>query len=103
MAATELSLVTVANAAAGDTGLAFASAGGVSAGMSATAEGIPDGTTVTAADATTVTLSQALTAAIASGTIIVFTAPTLGAVLAQRRGPVGELAASPANLETSCR
>ena len=69
--------------------------------MSATAEGIPDGTTVTAADATTVTLSQALTAAIASGTIIVFTAPTLGAVLAQRRGPVGELAASPANLETS--
>jgi len=96
-----LSLVTAADAAAGDTTLAFASAADESAGMSATAEGIADGTTVTAADATTVTLSQALTAAIASGTIIVFTAPTLGTALAERRGPVGELAASPANLETS--
>ena len=36
----------------------------------------------------------------ASGNQHPFTAPTLGAVLSQRRGPVGDLAASCANLET---
>ena len=71
---------------------------GVSIGMSAIADPIPAGTTVTAVDATSVTLSQAVQ--LNQGTPVAFSAPSLGAVLSQRRGPVGELTASCANLET---
>ena len=98
--AAPLSLTTVAPAAVGDTVVSFTSAAGVLTGMSASASGIPSGTTVTATTATSVTLSQPLTAAAPTGSSIVFTAPTLGAVLNQRRGPVGDLLASCANLET---
>jgi len=100
VAAAPVSLATAADALAGDTVLVFTSAGEVSAGMSASASDIPTGTTVTAADAASVTLSQPLTAAAPAGTSILFTAPTLGVVMSQRRGPVGDLAASCANLET---
>ena len=98
--AATLTLITTAAAQAGDTVLAFASAASVFAGMSAAGSGIPADTTVTDTTTTTVTLDQALTGAAAAGTSITFTAPTLGAVLSQRRGPLGDLAASCANLET---
>jgi receptor-binding and translocation channel-forming TcA subunit of Tc toxin/ABC toxin-like protein len=98
--AAPVSLVTSAAAAAGATVLPFASAAGVFPGMSATASAISADTTVTATTPTSVTLSQPLTAAAPAGTSIVFTAPALGTVLSQRRGPVGDLTASCANLET---
>jgi hypothetical protein len=98
--AASLSLVTGALAKTGDTVLAFISAAGIYAGMSATGSDIPAGTTVTGADATSVTVSPALTGPVAKGTSVTFTAPTLGTVLSQRRGPVGNLLASRANLET---
>lgn len=98
--AASLTLDTAAGAQTGDNVLVFASAAGVYAGISATGSDIPAGTTVTAADATSVTLSQQLTGPVDAGTGISFTAPTLGAVLGQRRGPIGSLLASCANLET---
>ena len=100
LTAASLSLVTAADAKTGDTVLVFTSAAGVYAGMSATGNDIPAGTTVTAADATSVTVSPALTGPVAGKTSVVFTAPTLGTVLSQRRGQVGNLLASCANLET---
>ena len=98
--AATLTLITTAAAQAGNTVLTFASAASVFAGMSAAGSGIPADTTVTDTTTTTVTLDQALTGAAAAGTSVTFTAPTLGAVLSQRRGPLGDLAASCANLET---
>ena len=98
--AATLTLITTAAAQAGNTVLTFASAASVFAGMSAAGSGIPADTTVTDTTTTTVTLDQALTGAAAAGTSVTFTAPTLGAVLTQRRGPLGDLAASCANLET---
>ena len=101
--AAPLSLTTAAPAAAGDTVLSFTSAAGVLTGMSASAGGIPSGTTVTATTATSVTLSQPLTGAVPAGTIILFTAPTLGAVLSQRRGPVGDLRPAARTWKPRCR
>jgi hypothetical protein len=98
--AATLTLITTAAAQAGNTVLTFASAASVFAGMSAAGSGIPADTTVTDTTTTTVTLGQSLTGAAAAGTSVTFTAPTLGAVLSQRRGPLGDLAASCANLET---
>jgi receptor-binding and translocation channel-forming TcA subunit of Tc toxin/ABC toxin-like protein len=98
--AAPISLPTAAAAATGDSSLTFASAASVAAGMSATAAGIPPETTVMEATATSVTLSHPLTAALPADTAVQFTAPTLGEALSQRRGPVGDLLASCANLET---
>ena len=95
-----LSLATDADAPAGATELSFTSAASVVAGMSATGDGIPGGTAVTAATANSVTLSQPLTAAVPARITVEFTAPTLGEMLSQRRGPAGDLRASRANLET---
>ena len=100
VAVAALSLVTAADAETGATVLSFTSVAGVFAGMSATGDGIPASTTVTATTATSVTLSQPLATPLPAGTTITFTAPPLGAVLSQRRGPLGNLKASCANLET---
>jgi uncharacterized membrane protein YgcG len=90
----------LALAAADTDALTFASVTGVRPGMSATASQIEAGTTVGSVSAAnaTVTLSQPVSAPIGTG--VTFTAPTLGTVLSQRRGPVGTLTASRANLET---
>ncbi|MGZ4432762.1 MAG: hypothetical protein ACXVW7_03910 [Trebonia sp.] len=89
-------------AEAGTTVLAFDTAAGVRPGMSATASQIPAGSTVSAVSAATatVTLSEPLSAKAPAGTVVTFAAPTLGTMLSQRRGPVGALTASRANLET---
>jgi Tc toxin complex TcA C-terminal TcB-binding domain len=100
MVAAPLSLTTTTDAPSGTAGLTFASIAGVTTGMSASAAGIPDGTTVTAITTTSVTLSGALTGNVTTGSTVAFSAPTLATVLSQRRGPVGELAASRANLAT---
>jgi hypothetical protein len=76
---------------------------GVSAGMSVamsagTDAQIPTGTTVTAVTDTSVTVNPPVQ--VGSGESVVFSAPTLGTVLSQRRGPVGDLAANCANLQT---
>jgi hypothetical protein len=98
--AAPLSLTTTTDAPSGAAVLTFASTNGVAAGMSASAAGVPDGIAVTAITASSVTLSDALSAGVPSGSTVAFTAPALSAVLSQRRGPVGTLAASCANLET---
>jgi hypothetical protein len=100
VAAAPLSLTMTADAPAGTAVLLLTSTAGVAVGMSASVDGIPSGTTVTATTATSVTLSAAVTADVPTGTTVAFSAPTLSAVLSQRRGPVGELAATCANLET---
>ena len=94
-----LSLTTTADAPASTATLTFTSTAGVAAGMSASADGIPAGTTVTATTTTSVTLSDAVSADVPAGSTVAFSGPTLSDVLRQRRGPVGELAASCANLE----
>jgi hypothetical protein len=68
--------------------------------MSVAGSNIPDGTTVTSVSPTSVTISQPVTADVPLGTSITFTAPGLGSVLSLRRGPIGDLAASCANLDT---
>jgi len=100
MVAAPLSLTTTTDAPSGTTVLTFTSIAGATTGMSASAVGISDGTTVTAITTTSVTLSGALTADVPTGSTVAFSAPTLSTVLSQRRGPVGDLAASCANLET---
>ena len=72
---------------------------GISVGMSAVGDGIPAGTTIAAVgDDGTVTLSPPTR--VESRTWVVFSASTLGTTLGQRRGPIGDLAASCANLQT---
>jgi hypothetical protein len=94
-----VSLTTAESAEADATVLLFESTTGVSVGMPASGTGIPPGTTVTAVTAQSVTLSHQVTG-VPFKTVIQFTAPTLGDVLSQRRGTLGDLAASCANLET---
>jgi hypothetical protein len=94
-----LTLTTNADTPSG-TSLSFASTAGVIAGMSASAAGIPSATAVIAVMPSTVTLSQPVSTDVPNGTSVTFAAPTLGAVLSQRRGSVADLAASCANLET---
>jgi Tc toxin complex TcA C-terminal TcB-binding domain len=98
--AAPLSLTTTADAPAGTTSLTFTSTAGAAAGMSASADGIPAGTTVTATTTASVTLSGAVSTDVPAGSSVAFSRPTLSDVLRQRRGPVGELAASCANLDT---
>ena len=95
-----ISLTTTASAAGGTDVLTFATTTGVLAGMSASGGSLAADTTVTALTGTTVTLSEALTGNQGTGTTVQFTAPTLGGVVAGRRGPLGDLLASCANLET---
>ena len=95
-----LTLKTNADAQGGSTTLSFASTGGVFAGMQVSAGGLSEGAAVTAVTATTVGISQASIALLAAGSSVVFLAPTLGAAVNQRRGPIGNLLASCANLET---
>jgi Tc toxin complex TcA C-terminal TcB-binding domain len=94
-----ITLATAAAAAAGVTSLSFQATTGVVLGMSASAEGIPAGTTVVATTPASVTLSAPVASAVAQGSEVVFAAATLGELLAPRRGPLGELAASCPNLE----
>ena len=100
LTAPAISLTTTAAAAAGATLLTFATTTGLLVGMSASGGTVAADTIVTARTATTVTLSQSLTGAQPAGTAIQFDAPTLGDVVAGRRGPLGDLLASCANLET---
>jgi hypothetical protein len=94
-----ISLTTSQAGATGGTVLSLASTAGVFAGMSVSGSQIVAGTTVTAVTATSVTLSQPLAGTLAAGSTVEFAAPSLGAVLSSRRGPLGELTASCANLE----
>jgi hypothetical protein len=80
--------------------LPFVSTVGVISGMLAAGTNIPDDATVSSETPTSVTMSQSVLNDVPDKTRITFTAPTLDAVLAQRRGPIGNLAASCANLET---
>ena len=81
--------------------LFFNSTAGVTVGMEVSGTNIPENTTVVSvspAPAHTVTLSQATT--VTSGASITFTMVTLRSVITQRRGPLGNFAASGANCET---
>ena len=80
--------------------LPFPSIAGITLGMSVSGHNIPAGTLVTSVGTETVTLSQPVSADVPSGTLITLTALSLGALLSTRRGNVGDLAASCANLET---
>ena len=81
--------------------LLFASTAGVTAGMNVSGTNIPDSTTVSTVTPSSVTLSQAILGDVPANTNITFTATkTLGSVVAQRRGPIGSLAATGANCET---
>ena len=97
--AAALSLPTNGDTPSGAT-LPFVSSAGVIQGMLVTGANIADGTTVKSVAPTSVTLTQPVSADVPDKTSITFTAPTLGAVLGLRRGPIGDLAASCSNLET---
>ncbi len=97
--ATPVSLPTSAATPSGSA-LPFVSAKGLIAGMSVSGTNIPAGTTVTTIKPTSVTMSQPVSASVPSGAVITFTAPTLLSAVSRRRGPIGDLAASSANLET---
>jgi hypothetical protein len=79
--------------------LPFAFTGGVIRGMSVSGTNIDAGTSVTGVDATSVTISKLVTN-VPKGTNVTFTAPNLASLLSGRRGPIGKLTASCANLET---
>jgi hypothetical protein len=75
--------------------LSFVSTTGVGKGML-----VGGSANIAAVTPTVVTLSWPVAGDVPQNTPITFTAPTLAAMLAQRRGPIGNLAASCANLET---
>ena len=80
--------------------LPFVSAKGLIPGMSVSGTNIPAGTKVTNVQPTSVTMSQSVSANVPSGSVITFTPPTMLSAISRRRGPIGDLAASCANLET---
>lgn len=80
--------------------LFFASTSGVSVGMLVSGTNIAAGTTVSTFDSGSVTLKPPVSGPVSSGAIITFTASALGSVIAQRRGPIGDLAATCANCDT---
>ena len=91
--------VTISDTSSGEV-LPFPAPTGIAVGMAANGTNIVAGATVTALAPTSITLSKPVAGDVPSGTIISFTSSaTLGAVIAQRRGPIGSLAASCANLE----
>lgn len=94
-----ISVPTNADTPAGQT-LPFASTTGLISGMSVSGPSIPNGTIVSSVTPTSVTLSAAVSANVPNGSMITFSAPTLQVALSKRRGPLGELSASSANLET---
>ena len=81
--------------------LPFVSTAGVITGMAVTGVNIPTGTTVSNVTATSVTLIPPITGDVGTGSSITFTPVTLADVVGQRRGPIGDLPASCANLETA--
>jgi hypothetical protein len=95
-----LSLPTSSDTQEGDT-LSFFSTTGVVGGMLASDTNIRAGTTVAGTTPTSVKLSQSIAGDVPEKTPITFTAPSLASVLGQRRGPIGSLLASCANLETA--
>ena len=97
--ASSLSVPTNANTPAGQT-LPFASTAGLISGMLVSGPSIPNGTVVSSVMPTSVTLGAAVSANVPNGSMITFSAPTLQVALGKRRGPLGELSASCANLET---
>jgi hypothetical protein len=97
--ATPLSLPTNGDTPSGAT-LPFVSSVGVIPGMSVTGTNIAGGTAVASVAPTSVTLSRPVSGDVPDKTSITFTALTLASALAGRRGPLGNLAASCANLET---
>jgi hypothetical protein len=97
--AAPLSLPTNADTPSG-AALPFVSSAGVIPGMLVTGTNIADATVVKSVAPTSVTLSQPVSGDVPDKTNITFAAPALGTVLGSRRGPVGNLAASCANLET---
>ena len=101
-ARTSLTLELAETADEGATVLAFGTTTGVRPGMSATGSQIQAGTTVSAVSpaTATVTVDPGLSGQALAGASVTFAAPTLGTVLDQRRGPVGQLTASCANLDT---
>ena len=99
-AAAPLSLPTNGDTPSGAT-LPFVSTTGIVAGMLVSgSSNIPAAATVASVAATSVTLSQPVAGDVPDKTSITFTPPTLALALAGRRGPLGNLAASCANLET---
>jgi Tc toxin complex TcA C-terminal TcB-binding domain len=97
--AAPLSLPTSGDTLSGMT-LPFVSTDGVIEGMSASGTGVAAASAVVSLTQTSVTLSEPVSGDVPNNTSITFTAPTLAATLAGRRGPLGALAASSANLET---
>jgi hypothetical protein len=99
--AASLFLPTQDDTPAGSDTLLFVSTTGVISGMSVSGPNIPNDTVVKSATPTSVTLSQAVSASVHNASIITFSALTLQTVLNKRRGPLGDLSASCANLETA--
>jgi hypothetical protein len=99
--ASAVPLSTSADTPAGSSTLPFVWSAGVIAGMAVAGADIAAATTVSSVTATSVTLSQPITGDIPSGSDITFTPVTLGDAVGQRRGPIGDLSASCANLDTA--
>ena len=98
--AMSLSLPTNGDTPSGAT-LPFLATAGVIKGMLVSGtNSIPSGATVASVTSSSVTLSAPLSGDVPNTTPITFTAPTLASALSGRRGPLGDLAASCANLET---
>ena len=98
--AAPLSLQPTGDTPSGAT-LPFLSTAGVIKGMLVSGtNSIPSGSTVASVTSTSVTLSPPLSGPVPNNTSITFTAPTLASALGVRRGPLGNLSASCANLET---
>jgi hypothetical protein len=95
-----LVLLTDDGTVAGNTDLLFTSTLGVAKGMSVAGPNIPAGAKVSAMDSGSVTLSQPVSANVPALALITFNAPTLGSVITQRRGPIGDLTATCANCDT---
>jgi hypothetical protein len=96
-----ITLPATADTLAGNNTLTFSSTAGVTAGMFVSGTNIPSDTTVSAVTPISVTLSQPVSGYVPAGSGITFaTAITLESVIARRRGPVGNLAATCANCET---
>src|ERR1051326_3129354 len=95
-----ISRATNADALKGSTLLPFAYTSGLFPGMSVSGPNIPANSTVMQVNPTSVTISQPISADVPSASLVTFTAPTLGSVLTTRLGPIGDLLATCANLET---
>ena len=95
-------ITTLATSAATASGkvLPFSTTTGVAVGMAVSGTNIDADAAVTALNNKSVTLSKAITASVPTGSSITFTPLTLESAIAERRGPLADLAATCANLET---